>query len=84
MVHGYGKNGGRGRCFIFWQDLLTCVQHANAANIDHMKECEPQREDYIECLHHKKLYDRISVIKREKERLIKEGLMDPSKQSTKI
>ena len=55
MVHGYGKNGGRGRCYIFWNDLLTCVRHAESANIDHVKECELQREDYLECLHHKKL-----------------------------
>ncbi len=55
MVHGYGKNGGRGRCYVFWRDLLMCVQQAEYANKDHTKQCELDREDYIECLHHKKL-----------------------------
>ncbi|KAJ3341725.1 hypothetical protein HDU83_006502, partial [Entophlyctis luteolus] len=46
---GFGLNGGRGRCFAFFQDYAACF-----ASADTPKECVKQYEDYQECLYHRK------------------------------
>lgn len=70
MVTGYGARGGRGRCFFLWQDFMKCISQAGKVSLD---VCHAEREDYLECLHHNKLAVRIDAIKRQKEKLIKEG-----------
>ncbi len=40
---------GRSRCFAYWQDFQKCY-----ANADSPSECAPQKDDYLECLHHTK------------------------------
>eukprot|EP00118_Oscarella_pearsei_P002872 m.12001 g.12001 ORF g.12001 m.12001 type:complete len:109 (+) comp23759_c0_seq1:564-890(+) len=69
MVAGYGVNGGRGRCFPFWQDMLSCLHNRGGA--EGRTICQLEREDYLECLHHKKLSQRIIAIQKEKERVMK-------------
>ncbi|KAK2553656.1 hypothetical protein P5673_024879 [Acropora cervicornis] len=49
----YGIDGNRSRCSHFWDDFLSCV-HRVGRN-DHWVPCKNYREDYFECLHHKKL-----------------------------
>ncbi|KAI8831575.1 hypothetical protein BC829DRAFT_366154, partial [Chytridium lagenaria] len=46
---GFGTNGGRGRCFPFFQEFSKCYVQA-----DSPKECKLQYEDYQECLYHRK------------------------------
>ncbi|KAI8621624.1 hypothetical protein BC830DRAFT_1058040, partial [Chytriomyces sp. MP71] len=46
---GFGTNGGRGRCFSFFQDYAACFAQA-----DSPKQCLLQYEDYQECLYHRK------------------------------
>ena len=49
MSSGFGTNGGRGRCFPFWQEFARCY-----VQTDELKQCNQQFEDYQECLHHRK------------------------------
>jgi NADH dehydrogenase (ubiquinone) Fe-S protein 5 len=49
MSSGFGTNGGRGRCFEFWQDLAKC--HVSASD---KSSCLNYYKDYQECLYHKK------------------------------
>ncbi|KAF3770691.1 hypothetical protein M406DRAFT_248932 [Cryphonectria parasitica EP155] len=55
MSSGYGLNGGPGRCFPFWQEVLACyVVNVNSEDDSGKKKCVPVLEDYYECMHHKK------------------------------
>jgi len=54
------KASGRSRCFAFWQEFSKCY-----AQTDNPKECSPQAEDYLECLHHTKEIARAKAIKEE-------------------
>ncbi|KAI1750068.1 hypothetical protein F4782DRAFT_259580 [Xylaria castorea] len=55
MASGYGLNGGPGRCFPFWQEVLACyVVNTSSEDDTGKKKCAPILEDYYECLHHKK------------------------------
>ena len=49
----YGVSGGRARCSPFWEDLMACAQESGRR--EQWEKCKHEREDYIECLHHKKL-----------------------------
>ena len=49
MSSGFGINGGKGRCFPFWQEFAKCHMQA-----DTPEECALPLEDYKECLFHKK------------------------------
>ncbi|KAL1974099.1 hypothetical protein VTN31DRAFT_5659 [Thermomyces dupontii] len=54
MASGYGVNGGPGRCFAFWQELLGCYVVNGSEGEAGKKKCGPALEDYYECLHHNK------------------------------
>ncbi|GKU02045.1 nadh:ubiquinone oxidoreductase subunit [Fusarium langsethiae] len=59
MASGYGMNGGVGRCFPFWQEVMGCyVVNTSAADDSGKKKCGLVLEDYYECLHHKKEHAR--------------------------
>ncbi|KAG1241048.1 hypothetical protein G6F68_017069 [Rhizopus microsporus] len=60
MASGFGLDGGRGRCFHFWQEFNKCY-----ASADLPQQCLSQRDDYLECLHHTKEFARITRIKTE-------------------
>ncbi|KAI8369768.1 hypothetical protein BD560DRAFT_352555 [Blakeslea trispora] len=60
MASGFGLDGGRGRCFHFWQEFNKCY-----ASADLPQQCLDQRDDYLECLHHTKEFARITRIKTE-------------------
>ncbi|KAI8908037.1 hypothetical protein EDD86DRAFT_173996, partial [Gorgonomyces haynaldii] len=49
MSSGFGLNGGRGRCFPFWQEFAKCYVES-----EEPKLCAAFKEDYMECLFHKK------------------------------
>lgn len=60
MASGYGLSGGPGRCFPFWQEMLSCyVINSNGEDSSGRKKCAPLLEDYYECLHHKKEHARV-------------------------
>ncbi|WFD41410.1 hypothetical protein MPSI1_000037 [Malassezia psittaci] len=58
MASGFGFNGGPSRCFSFWQDFRKCYVTAESAG-----DCMPQKDDYLECLHHTKEV-RVSSLKQ--------------------
>ncbi|KAJ1971363.1 hypothetical protein H4R35_005308 [Dimargaris xerosporica] len=62
MASGYGFSGPN-RCFTFWQDFLKCHNQADSRH-----QCDPQREDYLECLHPYKEETRMRIILDEAER----------------
>ncbi|CAO3616751.1 unnamed protein product [Cunninghamella echinulata] len=71
MASGFGFDGGRGRCFQFWQEFNKCYAAANFP-----RQCISQRDDYLECLHHTKEFARITRIKTEElNKLIKNNKM---------
>ncbi|KAF9971316.1 hypothetical protein BGZ73_005758 [Actinomortierella ambigua] len=59
-MSGYGFNGGRNRCYPYWQEFYKCYALA-----DRPDECVLQRDDYLECLHHSKEILRAKAIQDE-------------------
>ena len=53
MNYSVGRHGGRAKCYRFYEDVVECAR--DAGRNDHYWKCEKEREDYLECLHNKKL-----------------------------
>lgn len=53
MSQKVSNDGDYGRCYQFWQDLVDCF--AEHGRYGQQKKCIQQKEDYDECLHHRKL-----------------------------
>jgi len=49
MASGFGVKGTQGRCYAFWMDFSKCMSETA-----HPHACFALREDYFECLHHRK------------------------------
>ena len=64
MASGHGLTGGVGRCYNFFMDFSECMAKAGDPI-----ECKLPREDYFECLHHKKEFARINAIRKEEARI---------------
>jgi NADH dehydrogenase (ubiquinone) Fe-S protein 5 len=63
MASGFGVNGKKGRCYDVWMDFSDCMTHCVMP-----AECTARRDDYFECLHHRKEYSRMNAINKERER----------------
>eukprot|EP00545_Synedropsis_sp_CCMP1620_P006601 CAMPEP_0119003236 /NCGR_PEP_ID=MMETSP1176-20130426/443_1 /TAXON_ID=265551 /ORGANISM="Synedropsis recta cf, Strain CCMP1620" /LENGTH=78 /DNA_ID=CAMNT_0006954815 /DNA_START=64 /DNA_END=300 /DNA_ORIENTATION=+ len=59
MSSGFGLKGNLGRCYPFFADYKDCLQ--NREN-DTVSVCLYEKEDYFECLHHKKEFSRVKQI----------------------
>ena len=57
MSSGFGLNGKIGRCYPLWSSFETCLQTSPKR-----ETCFDLRDDYMECLHHKKEYARNKII----------------------
>mmetsp|Transcript_41327 Transcript_41327/g.101828 ORF Transcript_41327/g.101828 Transcript_41327/m.101828 type:complete len:182 (-) Transcript_41327:46-591(-) len=68
MASGFGAKGQEGRCYPLWTNFSACMSTA-----DDPMECRNLREDYFECLHHKKEYTRISTINKEANKQMNEA-----------
>ncbi|KAJ3158677.1 hypothetical protein HDU86_002642 [Geranomyces michiganensis] len=77
MSSGFGLNGGRGRCFPFWQDFAKCYVQTDAPKED----CRLQFEDYQECLYHRKELLRMSIVQEEYEKAQARKAKEDSKKS---
>ena len=53
MSQKVSNDGDYGRCFQFWQELLHC--YGENGRYEQHTTCRQQKEDYDECLHHRKL-----------------------------
>lgn len=49
MASGFGTTGQIGRCYPLWMDFSKCLTDA-----DSRSACAALRDDYLECLHHRK------------------------------
>eukprot|EP00884_Botryococcus_braunii_P022576 jgi/Botrbrau1/9001/Bobra.0148s0104.1 len=70
MASGFGNKGSTGRCYYFWLDFRECM-----STTDDPKKCAWKREDYLECLHHRKEFTRRNMIYREYLRQKREGTL---------
>jgi len=50
MSSGLGLKGNVGRCYYFFEDFASCMKTSD----EPIKQCLAMRNDYLECLHHKK------------------------------
>eukprot|EP00891_Asterochloris_glomerata_P007355 jgi/Astpho2/7355/e_gw1.00114.274.1_t len=63
MSSGFGISGSTGRCYPVWQEFSGCMEKTGDP-----QDCQPLRDDYLECLHHRKEFGRLNAIHRERER----------------
>ncbi|KAI3698395.1 hypothetical protein L2E82_41907 [Cichorium intybus] len=66
MASGWGITGNKGRCYDFWMDFSECMSRCREP-----KDCSFLREDYLECLHHSKEFQRRNRIYKEEQRQIR-------------
>ncbi|KAI3694258.1 hypothetical protein L1987_77222 [Smallanthus sonchifolius] len=66
MASGWGITGNKGRCYDFWMDFSECMSRCREP-----KDCSLLREDYLECLHHSKEFQRRNRIYKEEQRQIR-------------
>ncbi|KAG2241989.1 hypothetical protein Bca4012_103266 [Brassica carinata] len=66
MASGWGITGNKGRCYDFWMDFSECMSHCREP-----KDCSLLREDYLECLHHSKEFQRRNRIYKEEQRKLR-------------
>jgi len=59
-----GINGGPSRCYHFWMDFQECMHE----NFEKPTTCQALVEDYLECLHHRKYYEKQLAIAAEKKK----------------
>lgn len=52
MASGFGLGGQQGRCYPFWKAYQECLRTHEPQ--DALDTCPRVREDYYECLHHRK------------------------------
>lgn len=69
MASGFGLTGSAGRCYPIWMDFSECITKA-----DDPLSCKALRDDYLECLHHRKEFTRLNTIYREYQKQLKEGV----------
>ena len=62
MSSGFGTKGKAGRCHGFWMDFSQCMAESTS-----LGACTKAKEDYFECLHHKKEFSRLNAIATEKK-----------------
>ncbi|KAL4440062.1 hypothetical protein ABPG75_003063 [Micractinium tetrahymenae] len=63
MASGFGIHGGPGRCYPIWMDFSECMSKA-----EDPKSCKDFRDDYLECLHHRKEFTKLNQFFREEKR----------------
>ncbi|CAI9112813.1 OLC1v1013306C1 [Oldenlandia corymbosa var. corymbosa] len=66
MASGWGITGNKGRCYDFWMDFSECMSRCREP-----KDCALLREDYFECLHHSKEFQRRNRIYKEEQRQLR-------------
>jgi NADH dehydrogenase (ubiquinone) Fe-S protein 5 len=47
------------RCYPIWMDFSQCMSEA-----DSPKQCKDYRDDYLECLHHRKEFAKMNAMFR--------------------
>mmetsp|Transcript_4576 Transcript_4576/g.15003 ORF Transcript_4576/g.15003 Transcript_4576/m.15003 type:complete len:93 (-) Transcript_4576:372-650(-) len=73
MASGFGTRQPVGRCYPVYREFADCVVAKGGTS-----ECGELREDYLECLHHKKEINRLNALSAERNRKLKEGEQVPT------
>ncbi|XP_037683581.1 NADH dehydrogenase [ubiquinone] iron-sulfur protein 5 [Choloepus didactylus] len=63
------------RCHAFEKEWIECAHGIGGIRAE--KECKIEFDDLVECLLRQKTMRRVSAIKRQREKLIKEGKYTP-------
>ena len=63
MASGFGIKGGPGRCSPLWMGFSECM-----ATAEEPRACKDLRDDYLECLHHRKEIARLNAVYREQKK----------------
>lgn len=54
LVYRFGINGTEGRCYKLFLNYSVCMDQSEKP----VEECRLYKEDYLECLHHTKEFER--------------------------
>uniref|UniRef100_A0A8C5WEU3 NADH dehydrogenase [ubiquinone] iron-sulfur protein 5 n=1 Tax=Leptobrachium leishanense TaxID=445787 RepID=A0A8C5WEU3_9ANUR len=60
-----------GRCHSFEKEWIECA--SGIGQVRAKKECKLEYEDFYECIHRTKMFQRLETIRKQKEKLEKEG-----------
>ncbi|KAM5247594.1 NADH dehydrogenase [ubiquinone] iron-sulfur protein 5 [Ctenodactylus gundi] len=63
------------RCHAFEKEWIECAHGIGGIRAE--KECKIEYDDFVECLLRQKTIQRMSAIKRQRDKLIKEGKYTP-------
>ncbi|XP_075378550.1 NADH dehydrogenase [ubiquinone] iron-sulfur protein 5 [Mycteria americana] len=72
MAQPYGKAGA---CHAFEREWVECGHGLGQTRA--RRECQPEYEDFMECMHRTKLAVRLRTILEQRDKLIKEGKYTP-------
>mmetsp|Transcript_7129 Transcript_7129/g.23605 ORF Transcript_7129/g.23605 Transcript_7129/m.23605 type:complete len:99 (-) Transcript_7129:240-536(-) len=78
MASGFGTRAPVGRCFPVYREFAECISEKSGSPSEKAAACAELREDYVECLHHKKEITRLNALSDERARKIKAGEPVPS------
>jgi NADH dehydrogenase (ubiquinone) Fe-S protein 5 len=73
MSSGFGIKGGLSRCYPFFAEYKECLKTETSRLGE---KCLHQRDDYFECLHHKKEHEIVRKVNEQvkiNEKLAKEA-----------
>ncbi|CAJ1083005.1 NADH dehydrogenase iron-sulfur protein 5 [Lates calcarifer] [Xyrichtys novacula] len=59
------------RCHAFEKEWIECAHGIGQTRAK--QECKLEYEDFYECMHRQKMRERLSTIRKQREKLIKEG-----------
>ncbi|KAK9805357.1 hypothetical protein WJX73_006028 [Symbiochloris irregularis] len=69
MASGFGLTGSTGRCYGVWTEFSECMRETTDPG-----HCRNLRDDYLECLHHRKEYTRLNAVYRERKKQLAAGV----------
>ncbi|NXK57002.1 NDUS5 protein, partial [Chauna torquata] len=72
MTQPYGKAGA---CHAFEREWVECGHGLGQTRA--RRECQPEYEDFMECMHRTKLALRLKKILEQRDKMIKEGKYTP-------
>ncbi|KAI2652794.1 NADH dehydrogenase [ubiquinone] iron-sulfur protein 5 [Labeo rohita] len=68
------------RCHAFEKEWIECAHGIGQTRAK--RECKLELEDFYECMHRRKTQQRLFEIRKQKDKMIKEGTYTPPPQHT--
>ncbi|XP_071432809.1 NADH dehydrogenase [ubiquinone] iron-sulfur protein 5 [Pithys albifrons albifrons] len=68
-------HGRAARCHAFEREWVECGHGLGQTRA--RRECQPEYEDFMECMHRAKLAKRLKTILEQRDKMIKEGKYTP-------